>query len=247
MLRSIFQLFGPLGILCRITGQFPVNASLTGNTLFLRYSFFSIASFYNILMATLPCAVYLYKRIRRKSFKNLYTVYSVLFRSAQILIQLLITRGWSDVCGLVAELENFDSKLYRLPVLVKRKPIRKSNKLVWLTVPILQLFNIIYIEIRFGWKIHYYYSIRPACAVPLMLQTILFFFFLTELLSRTKYLQQSWILYLKVRDKHINEGCKTSQLCLCFKVIHTYLRIHSQGHNTFKGQLFVILILCVLR
>lgn len=216
VLRSIFRLFGPLGILCRITGQFPVNASLTGNTLFLRYSFFSIASFYNVLMANLPCAVYLYKRIRRKSFKNLYTVYSVLFRLAQILIQLLITRGWSDVCGLVAELENFDSKLYRLPVLVKRKPIRKSNKLVWLTVPILQLFNIIYIEIRFGWKIHYYYSIRPACAVPLMLETILFFFFLTELLSRTKYLQQSWILYLKVRDKHINKGCKTSQLCLCF-------------------------------
>lgn len=210
MLRSIFQLLGPLGILCRITGQFPVNASLTGNTLFLRYSFFSIASFYNVLITNLPCAVYLYKRIRRKSFKNLYTVYSVLFRFSQILIQLLITRGWSDVPGLVAELENFDSKLHRLPVLVKRQLFSKSNKIVWLTVPILQLFNIIFIEIRFGWKNHYYFSIRPACAIPLMLQTILFFFFLTGLIRRTKYLQQSWILYLKVRRKLFNKNHMTT-------------------------------------
>lgn len=210
MLRSLFQLLGPLGILCRITGQFPVNASLTGNTLFLRYSFFSIASFYNVLITNLPCAVYLYKRIRRKSFKNLYTVYSVLFRFSQILIQLLITRGWSDVPGLVAELENFDSKLHRLPVLVKRQLFSKSNKIVWLTVPILQLFNIIFIEIRFGWKNHYYYSIRPACAIPLMLQTILFFFFLTGLIRRTKYLQQSWILYLKVRRKLFNKDLMTT-------------------------------------
>lgn len=210
MLRSIFQLLGPLGILCRITGQFPVNASLTGNNLFLRYSFFSIASFYNVLITNLPCAVYLYKRIRCKSFKNLYTVYSVLFRFSQILIQLLITRGWSDVPGLVAELENFDSKLHRLPVLVKRQLFSKSNKIVWLTVPILQLFNIIFIEIRFGWKNHYYYSIRPACAIPLMLQTILFFFFLTGLIRRTKYLQQSWILYLKVRRKLFNEDHMTT-------------------------------------
>lgn len=210
MLRSLFQLLGPLGILCRITGQFPVNASLTGNTLFLRYSFFSIASFYNVLITNLPCAVYLYKRIRRKSFKNLYTVYSVLFRFSQILIQLLIARGWSDVPGLVAELENFDSKLHRLPVLVKRQLFSKSNNIVWLTVPILQLFNIIFIEIRFGWKNHYYYSIRPACAIPLMLQTILFFFFLTGLIRRTKYLQQSWILYLKVRRKLFNKDHMTS-------------------------------------
>lgn len=210
MLRSIFQLLGPLGILCRITGQFPVNASLTGNTLFLRYSFFSIASFYNVLITNLPCALYLYKRIRHKSFKNLYTVYSVLFRFCQILIQLLITRGWSDVPGLVAELENFDSKLHRLPVLVKRQLFSKSNKIVWLTVPILQLFNIIFIEIRFGWKNHYYYSIRPACAIPLMLQTILFFFFLTGLIRRTKYLQQSWILYLKVRRKLFNKDHMTT-------------------------------------
>lgn len=210
MLRSIFQLLGPLGILCRITGQFPVNASLTGNTLFLRYSFFSIASFYNVLITNLPCAVYLYKRIRRKSFKNLYTVYSVLFRFSQILIQLLITRGWSDVPGLVAELENFDSKLHRLPALVKRQLFSKSNKIVWLTVPILQLFNIIFIEIRFGWKNHYYFSIRPACAIPLMLQTIFFFFFLTGLIRRTKYLQQSWILYLKVRRKLFNKDHMTT-------------------------------------
>lgn len=201
MLRSIFQLLGPFGILCRILGQFPINASLTGSTLFLRYSFFSIASFYNVLITNLPCAVYLYKRVHRRSLRNLYTAYSVSFRCTQILVQLLLTRGWSDVSGLVAELEKFDSNLYRLPVLVKRKPFTKNNKRVWLTVPILQLFNIIYIEIRFGWKNHYYYSIRPACAVPLMLQTILFFFFLTELISRTKHLQQSWILYLKVRHK----------------------------------------------
>lgn len=197
VLRSIFQLLGPLGILCRITGQFPVNGSLKGNTLFLRYSFFSIASVYNVFITNLPCAVYLYKRIRRKSLNDFYTVYSIAFRSTQILVQLFITKGWSDVFGLVAELEIFDSKLYQLPVL-HRNPFTKSNKLVWLFVPILQLFNIIYVEIRFGWKNHIYYSIRPACAIPLMLQTIMFFFFLTELINRTKHLQQSWILYLKV-------------------------------------------------
>lgn len=194
LLKILYERFGPLGVASRLFGQFPVRATLSSDTLTIKFSVLSLATFFNIFFSIVPFTVYVANANLVSYFAWPNLIYQSILVPSTCVASLI---GWSDVCALLHQLDRYDSHIHRVPVLTKR--VSKFERgFVWIIAPPVQFVLLIW---RRSILPDVNYATVFAMSIyrsPEMLQCMLYFFFCNEIFCRILQLHTSWLKYVQV-------------------------------------------------